>query len=205
DFPRLGEDEDQLIELIYCEYLIREELGEGPTLTEYLPRFPAHGARLRQQIEVHLALDGLATLSGEFSCASAESVAEPAGLQAPLRPLPASAPASAVPEVAGYEILGELGRGGMGVVYRARERRSGRQVALKIMQWADPVGMYRFKQEFRSLAGLSHPNLVSLYELAAGGKVWFFTMELIDGEPFLAHVRESSRAGECPLTRAGIK
>jgi serine/threonine protein kinase len=205
DYPRLSDDEDQLIELIYCEYLIREELGEGPSLTEYLARFPAQGARLQQQIEVHQALDGLATLSGEFSRASAESVAEPAALQATLRPLPASAPASAVPEVAGYEILGELGRGGMGVVYRARERRSGRQVALKIMQWADPVGMYRFKQEFRSLAGLTHPNLVSLHELAAGGKVWFFTMELIDGEPFLAHVRELSRGGERPLTPAGIK
>jgi serine/threonine protein kinase len=205
DYPCLGDHEDRFIELIYCEYLIREELGEGPTLKEYLARFPAHGPRLRQQIEVHQALDGLATLSAEFSRASAESVAERASLQATLRPLPASAPATAVPEVAGYEILGELGRGGMGVVYRARERRSGKQVALKVMQWADPVGMYRFKQEFRSLAGLNHPNLVSLYELAAGGKVWFFTMELIDGEPFLAHVRQSSGETESRLTRAGVK
>ena len=72
-YPRLGEDEDQLIELIYCEYLIREELGEGPTLSEYQARFPAHGARLRQQIEVHQALDEMVTLSGEFARASAES------------------------------------------------------------------------------------------------------------------------------------
>jgi serine/threonine protein kinase len=205
DHPCLGDDADQLIELIYCEYLIREELGDRPALNEYLTRFPAHAPRLSQQIEIHKALGGLASLSGPLGRGAAESIPEPAALHPTLRPLPASAPASVVPEVAGYEILGELGRGGMGVVYQARERRTGKQVALKMMQWADPVGMYRFKQEFRSLAGLSHPNLVSLYELTAGGAVWFFTMELIDGKPFLAHVREPYRDTAAPLTPVGVQ
>jgi hypothetical protein len=100
----------------------------------------------------------------------------------------------------GYELLHELGRGGMGVVYAAREERTGRLVALKVMQSADPAFLLRFKQEFRGLANLSHPNLVRLYHLDAEGPVWFFTMELIEGSDFLRHVRGPD-AGQAPLDR----
>ncbi len=91
-----------------------------------------------------------------------------------------------------FMLEGRLGEGGMGVVYRARDREQGRLVALKTMTHVDPGSLLRFKNEFRALADITHPHVVDLYELISEGEHWFFTMELVDGVDFLTWVQESA-------------
>ena len=84
-----------------------------------------------------------------------------------------------------YEIVAPLGAGGMGEVYRARDTRLGRDVALKVLP-ADvathPDRLARFEREARTVAGLNHPNIVVLYSVEDDGDVRFLTMELVEGE-----------------------
>ncbi|WP_433936438.1 serine/threonine-protein kinase PknK [Sorangium cellulosum] len=95
-----------------------------------------------------------------------------------------------------FRIRGLLGRGGMGVVYRALDVEMGREVALKTLHDVGAGDLYALKEEFRSLAGLVHRNLVELYELFVSGSRCFFTMELLDGTGLLEHVRGIAGAPE---------
>ena len=89
----------------------------------------------------------------------------------------------------------KLGTGGMGVVYDAFDLQRGERVALKVMRGANPERLLRFKQEFRSIADIRHPNLIALYELLSLGGEWCLTMELIDGVDFRVWVG-SAEPGE---------
>jgi predicted Ser/Thr protein kinase len=84
-----------------------------------------------------------------------------------------------------------LGEGGMGMVYEAIDREAERSIAIKTLLQTNPASVFRFKQEFRTLADVQHPNLVQLYELVAteAGEV-FFTMELVHGTNFVRYVRD---------------
>lgn len=88
-----------------------------------------------------------------------------------------------------YELQRRLGAGGMGVVYLARDKERGVDVALKTLKRFDAQGLLRFKREFRALAGVTHPNLATLHDLVSTGDHWFFTMELVDGVDLLDWVR----------------
>jgi len=88
-----------------------------------------------------------------------------------------------------FTLVRRLGAGGMGVVYEAYDQQRGELVALKTMRRVDPLALVRFKQEFRSLSDITHPNLVNLYELFAVEDRWFFTMELVEGCDFVSFVR----------------
>ena len=101
-----------------------------------------------------------------------------------------------------YRLLRELGRGGMGVVYQAVHVSRGDQVALKVLPHVDGSRLYRFKREFRSASGISHPNLIGLHNLEADGDQWFFTMEYIQGVDFLEHVRPDGQLDEGRLRSA---
>ena len=83
-----------------------------------------------------------------------------------------------------FEIRQMLGRGGMGVVYQARQIQLDRIVALKILPPSDaasPDFVERFRREARSLARLSHPNIVSVYDFGESNGLYYFVMELVDG------------------------
>lgn len=88
-----------------------------------------------------------------------------------------------------FELIRQLGEGGFGRVYAVRDRTRESLVALKMLNNASPKTILSFKDEFRNLADLVHPNLVTLYELYAQQGRWFFTMELVRGLDFLAYVR----------------
>ncbi|HEX4606758.1 MAG TPA: serine/threonine-protein kinase, partial [Urbifossiella sp.] len=107
-------------------------------------------------------------------------------LAAPARAAPAGP--AALREFGDFEILEELGRGGMGVVYKARQRSLDRTVALKMIReahLASPDDAARFRTEAAATARLKHPNIVTVYEVGTVGGQAYLCMEYVDG-PTLA-------------------
>ena len=96
-----------------------------------------------------------------------------------------------------YEILSLLGAGGMGEVYRARDARLAREVAIKLLPEgvaSDPARLARFEQEARAASRLNHPNIVTIHDVGSEGGRAFFAMELVDGES----LRSRMAAGPAP-------
>ncbi len=147
-----------LRELLPLDFFYRRRRGDEPTAAEYAARFP------------NLAAAVLAEIAGP-----ATVTPTPTGT--------ASSP-TALPSIPGYEILGEIARGGMGVVYRARQTALKRTVALKMIlpgQLVTDEAVQRFRGEARNVAWLDHENIVPIYEVGEHQGQPFFAMKPIEG------------------------
>lgn len=176
--------DDVLVELVRAELGFRLEAGEAARVEEYLDRFPVLAQRHEAVFElicVEFSLrvrhePGLnsASYHERFPQFAARLAIEASTLshQEYIAPTFSNLP----PVVPGYEIVGVLGRGGMGVVYKARQIALNRFVALKVMQGAaDPERLIRFRGEAAALARLEHANIVHVYDV-----------ELYEGRPCIA-------------------
>jgi serine/threonine protein kinase/tetratricopeptide (TPR) repeat protein len=167
--PALHSDAEQLLDLVYHEVLLREEYGEVPRLEEYLERFPHLAGPLRQQFEVHGVLESSRALDGALP---ATQFGDDRG--------EAEAPVA----VPGYEVVRELGRGGMGVVYQVWHARLNRSAALKMIlagAHAGPEELARFRTEAEAVARLQHPNIVQIYDVGEHAGRPYLVLEYVEG------------------------
>jgi serine/threonine-protein kinase len=105
-----------------------------------------------------------------------------------------------------YEIIEEIGRGGMGVVFRARDRRLGREVALKRLPdniRNHPKAIELFLREARAAAALNHPNIVTLFDASQEGDTFYITMELLQGQPLQKILQDNGRLAPAAVAKLG--
>jgi tetratricopeptide (TPR) repeat protein len=174
--PDLIADSDAILDLVYNEIVLREALGDRPGLEEYLRRFPALDAELRRQFDIHRLLE-----TRDLSDSRRDYPADSAGASdiAFLR----------------YAIVDILGRGGMGVVYKARDLELDRLVALKIIgsgRFAGPRERTRFRAEAHAVARLQHPNIVQIYDVGEQNGCPYMALELIEGPGLDQNLRKGA-------------
>ena len=167
--PELACDQESSIELIYAEFLALEACGRLPESNSWLDRFPTHRLRLERLLKLHdfLSVDQPATAHG---------MEKGSGDRVPAKDV-------ATQPFAKYELLDEVGRGGMGIVYRAKQQGLGRIVAVKVLRLIEnhPKVRTRFQHEAETVASLQHPNIVQVIEIALEEGQEFLSMEYLGG------------------------
>ncbi len=168
---------DRRFELVVEEFLREREAGRSPDPQRYLDSFPELASGLRDFFAGQDLFDQLAP------DLAPQARATPAATGLAL-PQPGE-------RVGGFELLEELGRGGMGVVYRARQSRLGRVVALKMIRrgQADAAELARFRVEAEAIARLSHPNIVQVFEVGEHGGLPFVALEFCPGGSLAERLR----------------
>jgi serine/threonine-protein kinase len=189
-FPELAGNADALSGLVEGELSLREARGESPRIEEYLQRFPQYSEQLIRQfsgrgqgLATNLSPAELGTPSGRRY---ETIVSQPEGELATAT----QARESKSPEIPGFEIDSELGRGGMGVVYKARQVSADRIVALKVVRGdvlesmpltSRASTLERFKHEAQAAAKLEHDNLVTVYEVGQAAGLCYYAMKYVEG------------------------
>jgi WD40 repeat protein len=185
-FPTLTEQD--ALDLIYHEVVLREELHEKPTLEEYAQRFPQWRDALTRQFLLHGALAEESLLSDSplppltIDHVPGEQESLPADQLPTVVGSGKSKVEPALPSIPGYRIDSILGKGAMGVVYRAWQEKPPRFVALKmILGHADDNERGRFLSETEAVGRLQHANIVQIFQVSDAEGLPFFSMELAPG------------------------
>ncbi|MCA9117004.1 MAG: serine/threonine protein kinase, partial [Planctomycetaceae bacterium] len=186
EYPRIAEDFEATFDLIYNEYLIREELGEEVSAEDFCQRFPRFGERLQRQLRFRSALSSdfdsvfpSSSLPGQSTDTEGPSDGQTA----------ATAPSSLPAPPPQYSIHRCLGSGASGTVYEATDHRRQDRIALKTLHRHLAPWTGHLKNEFRTLAALNHVNLVQLYELFEHAGHYWIAMELVDGTDAVSALR----------------
>jgi len=180
------------IEQLYHAALEREPGARDA----FLAQASAGDEELRREVEELLRYDGAAESfmrDNAFAAAAQELQPEELSQTAP-QLLPGQ-------HIGSYKILALLGRGGMGVVYRARDERLRRDVAIKVLPASlahDADRLLRFRQEAQATSALNHPNILTIYDIGAHEGAPFIVAELLEG----AELREQLEHGTLPLRKA---
>jgi serine/threonine protein kinase len=150
------------------------------SVSDYM--YMAQQARIEVELGAESGLDEIALAlknyeSGELDASSFEEILSTSGE-------PLQRPADKVQTFGRYELLGEVARGGMGIVYRARDSKGGKVLALKVMIEADDdeVRLARFEREADLAAALDHPNIVKIHDAGRVEGIPYFTMDLVNGD-----------------------
>ena len=186
------------LDAVIAGYMLAVEAGEVPNRQEWLDRHPEHADALRT---FFADLDSVDRVTSPLRLAAqpeATGAVDADGQAAP----------PTVRYFGDYEIQEELGRGGMGVVYRARQVSLNRPVALKLLRagvLADDAELRRFQNEAEAVALLDHPGIVPIYEVGQHEGRRYFSMKLIEGGSLaerLASFRDDPRAAAMLLAEA---
>jgi tetratricopeptide (TPR) repeat protein len=177
-------DQDERLDEVVVAYLEAVEAGQPPDRTAWLDRYPD----LAEGLATFFAdQDGLACWTDPL-----RQVAWPAS-RTPQTSSGAERHAAVSPHdsFGDYELLGEVARGGMGVVYRARQKSLNRIVAVKMIlagQLASPGEVERFRREAEAAALLDHPHIVPIYEVGECAGQHYFAMKLVEGGNLTQHI-----------------
>jgi tetratricopeptide (TPR) repeat protein/tRNA A-37 threonylcarbamoyl transferase component Bud32 len=188
-YPAVWESADAALELVYAEYVVRRANGETPDREDWFRRYPDWRDRLERLFGLYDLMAG--------------DTHRPATTVGPERPV--AAPPTDIDHPAGYEVLGELGRGGMAMVYRARNRELNRVVALKVLRWGewDSAGDgQRVRREAELLARLQHPNIVQVFEVGEWDGDPFLALEYVAGGTLADALTRRQRQGQTGVTTA---